>query len=71
MQAAARTLEVVANHPFTWPDSTKVTMSIGVVGLPDKNIDNEQKMIEVADMACKRAQEFAVPPQINVHALRR
>jgi diguanylate cyclase (GGDEF)-like protein len=71
MQAAARTLEVVANHPFTWPDSTKVTMSIGVAGLPDKNIDNEQKMIEVADMACKRAQEFAVPPQINVHALRR
>jgi diguanylate cyclase (GGDEF)-like protein len=71
MQAAARTLEVVATHPFTWPDATQVTMSIGIAGLPDKNIDSEQKMIEVAEIACKRAQEFAVPPSIDVHSLRR
>ncbi len=70
MQAAARTLEVVATHPFTWPDAAQVTMSIGVAGLPDKNIESEQKMIEVADTACKRAQEFAVPPSFDVHSLR-
>lgn len=71
MQAAARTLEVVATHPFTWPDAAQVTMSIGVAGLPDKNIESEQRMIEVADTACKRAQEFAVPPPFDVHSLRR
>ncbi len=71
MQAAARTLEVVATHPFTWPDATRITMSIGIAGLPDKNIDSEQKMIEVADTACRRAQEFAVPPPIDVYSLKR
>jgi diguanylate cyclase (GGDEF)-like protein len=71
MQAAARTLEAVATHPFTWPDATQVTMSIGVAGLPDKNIDCEQKMIEVADASCRRAQEFAVPPPYDVHTLKR
>jgi two-component system cell cycle response regulator len=71
LQAAARTLEAVATHPFTWPDATQVTMSIGVAGLPDKNIDCEQKMIEVADAACRRAQEFAVPPPFDVRSLKR
>ena len=28
LQAAARIHEAVANHPFTWPDATNVTMSI-------------------------------------------
>ncbi|MDH4163239.1 MAG: diguanylate cyclase [Nitrospirota bacterium] len=63
VQAAARILEVVANHPFTWPDSTKVTMSIGVAGLPDKNIDSEQKMTAAAAMACKRARDLMLPFQ--------
>lgn len=56
--AAARILESVANHPFTWPDSSKVTMSIGVAGLPDRSIDTEQKLIEAAATACKRAREY-------------
>jgi len=62
LQAAARILEAVANHPFTWPDSATVTMNIGVAGLPDKNIDTERKLIEAADTACKRAREMMVPP---------
>ena len=41
-------------------------MSISVAGLPDNNIDSEQRLIEVAVMACKRAQEFAVPPAIDL-----
>ncbi len=62
VQAAARVLDAVAIHPFTWPDAMKVTMSIGVSGLPDEKIDSGQKMIETADAACRRAQEFAAPP---------
>jgi diguanylate cyclase (GGDEF)-like protein len=61
VQAAMRVLEAVANHPFTWTDSTKVTMSIGVAGLPDRNIDSEHKMINAARSACKRAREWAQP----------
>jgi len=61
LQAAMRILETVANHPFTWADSTKVTMSIGVAGLPDKFIDTEQKLIEAAAKACKRAGDLMRP----------
>jgi len=61
LQAAMRILETVANHPFTWADSTKVTMSIGVAGLPDKFIDTEQKLIDAAAMACKRAGDLMRP----------
>ena len=61
LQAAMRILETVANHPFTWSDSTKVTMSIGVAGLPDRFIDTEQKLIDSAAMACKRAGELMRP----------
>ncbi len=61
VQAAARLLETVANHPFSWPDSTQVAMSIGVAGLPDHTIDSEQKLIGAADMACRRARELMKP----------
>jgi len=57
VQAGVRVLEAVAEHPFTWPDATKVTVSIGVAGLPDRKLDSEQKMIEAAAAACKRARE--------------
>jgi diguanylate cyclase (GGDEF)-like protein len=58
VQAAARVLEAVATHDFTWPDSTRVTMSIGVSGLPDKDIDSEQKLIEAAAHASRNAQDL-------------
>jgi diguanylate cyclase (GGDEF)-like protein len=61
VQAAMRVLESVANHPFTWADATRVTMSIGVAGLPDRQIDTEQKLIEAAAAACRRAGEFMKP----------
>jgi diguanylate cyclase (GGDEF)-like protein len=61
VQAAMRILESVANHPFTWEDATRVTMSIGVAGLPDRQIDTEQKLIEAAAAACRRAGEFMKP----------
>jgi diguanylate cyclase (GGDEF)-like protein len=61
VQAAARVLESVASHPFTWSDSSKVTMSIGVAGLPDRKIDSEQKLIEAATAACRRARDLMLP----------
>jgi diguanylate cyclase (GGDEF)-like protein len=61
VQAAARVLDAVAIHPFSWDDSTKVTMSIGVAGLPDRKIDTAQKLIEAAAAACRRAGEFMTP----------
>jgi len=59
VQAGMRVLEAVAVHPFSWPDATRITMSIGVAGMPDKNIDTEQKMIESARKACARARDWA------------
>lgn len=61
VQAAARVLETVANHPFTWPDASQVTMSIGVAGLPDTNVDTEQKLIEAAALASRKALDMMVP----------
>lgn len=61
VQAAARVLETVANHPFTWPDATRVTMSIGVAGLPDNRIDTEQKLIEAAAQASRKALDMMAP----------
>jgi diguanylate cyclase (GGDEF)-like protein len=61
VQAAARVLEAVACHPFTWADCMKVTMNIGVAGLPDPAIDTEQKLIEAAAAACKRAGDLMLP----------
>lgn len=55
LQAAARILVAVANHPFSRHDSSVVTMSIGVAGLPDHTIDSDQKLIIAAIVACKRA----------------
>ncbi len=61
VQAAARILEAVAMHHFTWPDASRVTMSIGVAGLPDKNIDSEKKLIEAAVNACRKARDLMLP----------
>lgn len=61
VQAAMRVLEAVAVHPFTWPDATQVTVNIGVAGLPDRKIDSEQKMLEAAATACRRARQTLLP----------
>jgi len=63
VQAAARILENVVCQNFKWLDATQITMSIGVAGLPGKNIDTEAKLIEAANAACKRAREFQLLPK--------
>ncbi len=62
VQAAARILEAVAVYPFTWPDATRVTMNIGVAGLPDKNIETPGQLIDEASAACRRTQELMLRP---------
>jgi two-component system cell cycle response regulator len=62
VQAGMRILEAVAVEHFTWPDSTQVTVNIGVAGLPDRKIDSEQKLIEAAAVACVRAHQTMLPP---------
>ena len=62
VQAGMRILEAVAGEHFTWPDSTQVTVNIGVAGLPDRKIDSEQKLIDAAAAACRRARQTMLPP---------
>ncbi len=71
VQAAARILEAVAIYPFTWPDATRVTMNIGVAGLPDKNIESPAELIEEASAACKRTQELMLKPPHPIAMRRR
>jgi len=69
VQAAARVLESVANHSFTWPDSNQITMSIGIAGLPDNNIETEQQLIEAAALASKRSLDMMVPVPKSIEDL--
>lgn len=66
VQAAARILVAVADHPFTWSDSKKVAMNIGIAGLPDERIDTEAKLIEAADAALLQARQFLQQPAKRV-----
>jgi len=63
VQAAARILDTVVCQNFAWLDASQITLSIGVAGLPDKDIDTEVKLIEAANAACKRAREFQLLPK--------
>jgi diguanylate cyclase (GGDEF)-like protein len=71
LQAAARILEAVAVHPFTWPDATNVTISVGVAGLPDSELDTEQKLLAAADSARSRAQDLMTPSPDHAKHLKR
>ncbi len=66
LQAAARVLVAVADYPFTWSDSKKVTMNIGVAGLPDGKIDTEAKLIEAADAALLQARQFMLASPVHI-----
>ncbi len=66
LQAAARILVAVADHPFTWSDSKKVAMNIGVAGLPDQKIDTEAKLVEAAETALLQARQFLLLPAVRI-----
>jgi diguanylate cyclase (GGDEF)-like protein len=66
LQAAARVLFAVAEHPFTWSDSNKVALNIGVAGLPDDKIDTEEKLVKAADEALRQARRFLLLPPVII-----
>lgn len=57
LRAAERVRNAVFNHAFTGMKNKKVTVSIGVAGIPDPVIDTRDKMLHAADLAMYRAKE--------------
>lgn len=57
--AAARALEEIAGHPFKTLKGRdqKVTVSIGIAGLPDPMLNTEDRLIQCADAALYRAKQ--------------
>ena len=52
---AARILKAVSQHTFFELRDKKVTISIGVAGIPDPSIDTEEKLMNTADLALYQA----------------
>lgn len=55
--AAERVRKAVASCEFTRTETQKVTISIGVAGIPDPSIDSQDKMIHAADLAMYKAKK--------------
>jgi diguanylate cyclase (GGDEF)-like protein len=55
LQAAARIMKATAGHVFSVLGEKKVTLSIGVAGIPSDTIDTEEKLIQAAEEALKQA----------------
>ncbi len=55
--AAARILKTVSQHTFFDLRDKKVTVSVGVAGIPDESIDNEEKLVHAADLALYQAKK--------------
>jgi two-component system cell cycle response regulator len=51
LRAAERVRKAVANHAFTGMSSERLTVSIGVAGIPAPDLDSHDKMIHAADLA--------------------
>ena len=56
LRAAERVRKAVTNHAFTGI-SGKVTVSIGVAGIPSSDIDTQDKLIHAADLAMYAAKK--------------
>jgi diguanylate cyclase (GGDEF)-like protein len=55
--AATRILNAVAQHTFSGVKGGKITVSIGIAGIPDPSIDDEDKLIHAADLAMYEAKK--------------
>lgn len=53
--AAARILSSVSRHVFSAFEKFKVTVSIGIAGIPDPAIDTQEKLVHTADLAMYEA----------------
>lgn len=57
VEVAERMRIGIENNKFSNIEGTIITVSIGVSGMPDKDIDNEDKVISCADLALYRAKQ--------------
>jgi diguanylate cyclase (GGDEF)-like protein len=55
LKAAERILKAVANRSFSGIGSHRVTVSIGISGIPSPDIDSQEKLIHAADLAMYEA----------------
>jgi len=55
LRAAERILKAVSQHKFTGLGGRKITVSIGVTGVPDSSIDSHEKLVHAADLAMYEA----------------
>ncbi len=66
LQAGARVLDAVALYPFSWPDATRITLNIGVAGLPNTAISTQVQLVESAIAAMQRARNLMTPPPFKI-----
>ena len=57
MHVAERIRTGVEKQVFPDMEGRKITISIGIAGIPDKEIDGEDKLLRCADMALYRAKK--------------
>jgi diguanylate cyclase (GGDEF)-like protein len=55
--AATRILNAIAQHTFSDVKGGKITVSIGVAGIPDPSIDDKDKLVHAADLAMYEAKK--------------
>jgi diguanylate cyclase (GGDEF)-like protein len=55
--AATRILKAISLHEFTGMNGRKITVSIGVAGIPSPSIDTPEKLIHAADLAMYEAKK--------------
>lgn len=65
---AERMREAIEQHDFAGIDS-KISVSIGISGMPDAKVDNEEKLIRCADFAMYRAKQLGRNRTVTVEAL--
>jgi diguanylate cyclase (GGDEF)-like protein len=53
--AATRIVNAIAKHTFSGVNGGKITVSIGVAGIPDPSIDDKDKLVHAADLAMYEA----------------
>jgi two-component system cell cycle response regulator len=55
--AATRILKAIAQHTFSSAKGGKITVSIGVAGVPDPSIDDKNQLVHAADLAMYEAKK--------------
>jgi two-component system cell cycle response regulator len=55
--AAARILKAISSREFTGLGHQRITVSIGIAGLPDPVIDTQEKLVHTADLAMYEAKK--------------